>query len=319
MKRILIFCIMFAVVAPAATQFSGSSFSTTIATTGTKQDLINSIETALKNGTSGWTTVSGSGTTNLLMSSGTTPQGLQIRARFKDNSGGGIQVYMENSNSTLQDTLTSGYGATLMATVGRTYQVIGSLYQFLIYKDGSDRAVVWVGMPQLPSHLTSVTTAAGWLVSNAYSDSDATSRANLTVGAGLGWASAGNCELLLNSSYWSSTSDTNACNGASSIGSPRLVLNGVGSEFSMTISTANTYRWGDDSVVTGDVYIAWGSTGKTIEAKLRGQVWDAVYIADSVAINTTAVFSSHTFQAVTSGSSGIQQVLVRGGLWFAIN
>lgn len=302
----------------AITQFSGNAFATTIATTGVKQDLINSIETALLNGVSGWTTVSGHGTTTLIMLSGTTPQGLQIRTRVRDNGGAGIQVYMENSNSTLTDTIDSSHGATLLATAGRIYQVIGSQYQFIIYLQGVARGFVWVGMPYLPSFLTPIITAAGFMASDCSQDADPTVRPSL-------WAvptiNDNNCrcntESLLNANYWSQSNSID--NTQIRIGVPRLILNGVNSDLDMGVFSPTSYRWRDDSILTGDVYIAWGSTAITAEAKINGQIWDAIYISDSLGINTTATFSGHLFQNATDTNGGINSISPRGGIWFAVN
>lgn len=310
---------LFASPTRAAIQFSGTSFSTTIATTGTKQDLINSIETALLNGVAGWTTISGSGTTNLLMESGTTPQGLQIRCRIKDNGGTAIQLYLENVAGTLVDTETANFGASLLATAGRTYQVIGSTYQFVIYQPGVARAFVWVGMPYLPAFMGAVT-QCGWLFSGNQSDTDAAVKETLNVAPTVARPSNGaaNYELMVNASYWAISASV-AKSTTQTIGAPRLVLNGLTADFTMFLSSATSYRWGEDSVMTGDIYPAWGLTAETIEAKLRGQVWDAIYIADSVAIDTTAVFSAHTFQNVTNSNPGSVSSYPRGGIWFAID
>lgn len=310
---------LFVFPAHAAIQFSGTSFTTTINTTGVKQDLINSIETALLNGGAGWTTISGSTTADLLMESGTTPQGLQIRCRIKDNGGNGIQLYLENVAGTLVDTETQDFGATLMATGGRTYQVIGSTYQFVIYQPGVDRAFVWVGMPYLPAFMSAFT-QCGWLFSGNIRDNDNQVRETLNVAPTIARPGSGanNWEVMVDAAYWSNANSQN--NPTSSvIGPPRLILNGVSADLNMILTSATSYRWGDDSVVTGDVYTAWGLTANNVESKLRGQIWDAIYIADSVAINTTAVFSTHTFQNVTDNNPGLAGNYPRGGIWFAVN
>jgi len=312
---LLLLAALWPVEAQAEIQFSGSSFSTTVVTTGTKQTLINDIETALLAGGAGWSTVSGSGTTNLLMLSGTTAQALQIRARFRDNGGTGIQIYMENSTSTEADSIDTSHGGTLLATLGRTYQVIGSEYQFLIYQQGVSRSFVWVGMPFIPAFITTIT-SAGWMFSNATSDGDTGIQNSINDTNDIANTSSGNYELLINADYWSASNNTNA-RSISALGPPRLILNGVSADFGQILGAG--YRWFDDSIVTGDVYVAWGLTALAIEAKVVGQVWDALHIGESTAINTTATFSTHDFQNVTNSNPGIITRTPRGGIWFAIN
>lgn len=322
MKRLCVvlvaFLLTFSEGVQGAIQFSGSSASTTIVTTGVKQDLIDDIETALL--AFGWTTISGSGTTNLLMESGTTPQGLQIRSRFRDLAGQTVKIYMENVAGTLADAITGNHGASLLPTLGRTYQVIGSEYQFVIYQTALARAFVWVGMPYLPAFMTGTITNCGWLFANSRNDTDTTIRQSIISSTSLARTTdqQPNYELMINLNYWSLT-NSNDGQSVQWPGAPRLILNGITADFNASQTTQNSYRWANDSVVTGDMYIAWGRTAYTDEAKLVGQVWDALYIADAVAAGTTATFSAHDFHNVTNNSSAAASNIPRGGIWFAIN
>ena len=303
----------------AEIQYSGTQFTTSFATTGTKQDLIDDIETALLNGGAGWTTVSGSGTTNLLMLSGTTPDGLQIRARFRDLAGTGVQVYMENADSTLADTIDINHGATLLATLGRTYTVIGSTYQFIIYATGLDRGFVWVGIPDIPTFIAG-TSEAGFLIANSISQADGSNRSTIqTTGPAMFVSNnSGNSELLLNGNYRSTTNATNQGSG-NVIGSPRLIINGIMANYDYTKASPTGYRWYDDTVMTGDVFIAWGLVNGGSEAKIVGQIYDAIFIGDAVAAGITATFDTNLFHNVTENNSGSAATIPSGGIWFAVN
>lgn len=311
----------------ASVPYSGNSFTATVTATGTKQDLIDDIETALLNGGggAGWTTISGSGTTDLLMASGTTAQSLQIYARFKDNSGTGIQVYLESTDGSLKPaSYTTSNGGTLLATNLLSYKVVASKYQFLIYTANAttSRQFVWVGMPYLNTTLAANITRAGWMVSSAASDSDGTSRCHLRNAAAMAcnaFNAAPNYELMVNSSWWENANDIGG-NTNSAIGAPRLLLGGITSDLNYTISSATGYRWrtATPSIVTSDVLVAWGSTGTTAESMINGQLFDCLFIADSQPINTTSTFDSHDWINITNSNTGSGSNYVRGGVWCSV-
>jgi hypothetical protein len=315
--------LIFSVIALGNIQYSGSAFTTTITADGVKQDFINAIETALKNGGNGWTTISGSGTTNLLMQSGTTPQGLQINVRFRDQGGECIQIYMESTDGTLHSVYGLNPGLSLVPTNGLVYTVVASKYQFLIYTTniGTSRQFAWVGMPYLNSALAANITRAGFAFGNAGSDSDVeyvpTIRNFPSVARCCGLA---NYELMLNNNWWENV-NSNANSVYDIIGAPRLILNGVNEDWNMTISSPTAYRWNTatPSVLTGDVYLAWNPIGCCGEALINGQVWDCVYIADAQPINTTATFDTHNWINLTDSNNGQLRDHPRGGLWFATN
>lgn len=321
MKKIFAAILLLASSVFATTPYSGNAWFTSFATDGTKQTLINSIETALLNSGNGWTTVSGHATTNLLMASGTTPQSLQINIRFKDNAGTCVQVYLESTDGTLHSGTENGNaGASLIPTNGLTYEVVASKYQFVIYtaNAGTPRQFVWAGMPYLNTALAANITRCGFLTTDNNSDSDTGNHAHLRSTPDMS-GSGVNYNVMVNSSFWE-IANGNA-NPTGSIGSPRLILNGQPANWNMTISSPTTYRWrtAAPSVVTGDVFTAWGLTGSGDEAMINGQIWDAVYIADSQPIDTTSTFDGHNWRNLTNSNTGSSGSYMRGGIWFATN
>lgn len=303
----------------AAVPYSGSAFTASIATDGTTQTLINNIETALLGG--GWTTVSGHATTNLLMASGTTPQSLQIYVRFKYTSGANIQVYIESTDGTLHSTYAVNAGASLQPTAGINYTVVGSHYQFIIYSQNISTygQYVWVGMPYLNTALAANLTRVGWLFSNN-GGSSTTNSAHLSQQLTVMGGSIENSEYMTNGVFWEEIAPSGRGPNVA-VGGGRFIINGVNADLNATQSTATGYRWrtATPSVLTGDVFVAWGLTVDTDEAMINGQVWDCVYIADSQPINTTATFDGHNWINLTNSNPGTNGTYVRGGLWCATN
>lgn len=311
-----------------ATQYSGSAWYTTVATDGTKQTLINNIETALLHSGNGWTTVSGSGTTNLLMSSVATPAGLAVYCRFKDNGGTEIQVYMESTDGTLKPaSYATTNGASLSVTVGITYELLASKYQFVLYSANSPttaKQFVWVGVPYLNASLSANITRAGFLFGgNQGTSTNVVSTIAFTMSLGknlAGTNSNPNVEVMVNSNWWE-TANASSVGPQNVAGFPRMLINGMVSDFNQTLSSATGYRWrtATPSIVTGDVFVAWGLTANTDEAMVNGQFYDCVFIGDSQPIDTTATFDSHDWRTPTNSNIGLASTYPRGGLWFATN
>ena len=337
MRNAIVFALLAAAISlTAAPQYSGSEYTTTFTADGVKQDLINSIETALNNtgatacggGTNKcWTTQSGHGTTNLLMQSGTTTAGsLQINARFKDNGGTGIQVYLENTAGTLKPaSYATTNGCPLLATNGLAYTVVASKYQFLIFAPAgynTAREFCWVGMPYLTSDLASNITNAGFLFGSSIADSDGTFRAAITACTSVasiqctGNGSA-NYELMLNTNWWESSNNA-AGRPTDYIGAPRLFFLMPGDESITGINTTQqAWNTSTAAYITSDVYIGWGAGGTSAATLIQGQIYDCVYISTPQSIGTTATWSSHNWYELTNSYTGLNQQLAPGGFWFA--
>src|SRR4051812_47184678 len=85
-----------------AIQYSGTNYNSTFTcTTGTRQEIVTGLQTALT--AAGWTVISGSGTGNVLMESATTPapQSLVMRVKlFDPGSGNCAQLVPRNQANT---------------------------------------------------------------------------------------------------------------------------------------------------------------------------------------------------------------------------
>jgi hypothetical protein len=56
-----------------------------------------------------------------------------------------------------------------------------------------------------------------------------------------------------------------------------------------------------------------GLANTTDEAKIKGQLFDMVYIATAFAVDATDTFNSHTWQNITNNNAGSPS----GGIWVA--
>ena len=270
------------------------------------------------------TTISLSGTTNVLLRSAVTSAGsLQIDIRLKDNAGTCVQIYLEDATSLAEKpaSYVTTNGASLNPVNLLVYRIMASKYQALIYSANAttSRQFAWFGMPYLPSLITSTITNAGFLFSNAVSDSDATSRdhiRNSVSQANSSNGQNGNYELMINSAWWEAANSAGGNNQTSNAtGPPRFILNGIAGNFVRPAGAAG-YQWGNGAVITGDVYVAWGKTVNTDVAQVVGQIYDCFFLADSVALDTTMLFNSQTYRTPTSANAGSSGDYPRGGLWF---
>jgi hypothetical protein len=291
--------------------FSGSAGITTAVTDGTKQTLINNLETALL--ALGWTTASGHGTATLVMQSGTTPNGFQMAARIMDQGGTNIQVFMESYNSGYHDTYDTSHGATLLVNTGITYTVIGSPYQFLVLNPNTQgRSFVWNAMLYCPSYLSQSYANLSFQNNNSNGDTQGGNFTSIMSCPSLvsGPYSFGNTEVLLDNLYWGADS------GSVVAGMPRLVLGGfVVSDWTNPVILC---QWADGTYFMNDVFVAFSAPSST--AQVQGQVFDAAYISMAAPVGATTSVSGHTLYNVTNNYGGGSNTSAPpGGIWFAIN
>lgn len=276
-----------------------SGFSIVPGASTPKQDLINAIETALL--AAGWSTVSGHNTTNLLMLSATTPQGLAGRLRVKDNAGTCVTLSIENANSTLAGGNSTTNGCYLNpGSASKTYRVIANKYQFFIFtaRVTPAREFVAGGVIFVPPALSGVITAGMWIHGNNNADANTTLHA--TFRTRLASSSSGidvtNMQTLTNATLWdwaNSTDSTNAF-GGHKLPVPSLSENqGVA-----------CYRWHDGAADIVDAVISWGLAGKTDEGQKRGQLWDAFISTESYQADSSVSYDGHTWLAITDNNNG---------------
>jgi hypothetical protein len=280
-------------------------------TPSSKQNFIDTIETYLL--AAGWTTISGHGTTNLLMQSAATPEGLQGRLRIKDNAGNCIVLSIENTAGTLVGGNSTTAGIQLNPGSGLTYRIIANKYQAFIFtgQPTPARQFAAFGVLALPAFLAGVITTGMWICGNANNDTDTTIRngfrtrlvchsPNVAVGA--------NFQVMCNANIWESANG----NLTGSTGVLSILAQCFISE------VVRDYSWHDDSANITDVLLCWGLTGNTALGKIRGQMWDAMLASESYTGDLTTTADSHNWIAITDGNAGVVNNLYRGTIFLAI-
>ncbi len=296
-----------------AIQYSGIALVKTTFTGDTKQNIINGLETILLSAS--WTTISGHNTTNLLMQTVSTPQSCQMRFRFKDNGGSCVQISVENVTGMVTGTNDTNHGASLLPAAAKVWTVIASGYQFACFVAGMTNAREWAFgcVPWVPSFIASATTIIGFIQGNAGSDSDGSLRYSFRSPAGGSSEYPGNYSTIYAGVKCETSGATNwGCNG---LCIPVMQLFAPGGYY--TPNPINTWANGDFLAV--DPLVAWADTDPYGNVMVRGQIWDAIYITGSVAVDTTATFDSHTWQNMAASNGGASNntntARTSGGLW----
>ena len=244
-----------------------------------------------------------------------------IRVRLIDNRANCIQVHIENQAGTVKSgsQTNSSSGGSLLPATSKTFRVLATRYHFLCFTPGASaaREFVMAGMPYVPSLLTSVTDI-GYMFSNCDYDGSGYNRCSIRYGPSLTWGgSAGgsgsaNVEVLYNASFLENYS--NAGN-AQTVGFPNLLITNV-SDVS-PLGRLCHYRWANDDIDTSDVLVSSGLGSTSDEAKIKGQLFDMIFIADAFAGDSTDTFNSHTWWNVTANNTGSAGGIARGGIWVA--
>ena len=307
-----------------AIQYSGGTYINTTFLGDTKTDIITALQTQLT--AAGWTVVSGSGTTNLLMqtaqASGSNNQG---RVRFKDNGGACVQVTIENVSGSAAQTQDANHGGNLIPGASLTYRVIASKFQFFCFVPGSSntsRRFVCAGITAIPSFLQGVITENIYLQCDSDNDTDTSTRASFrtclgssedTYGSG-----AGNNASIVNGSLRDSSNQY----GQTNLGDLQLVVPGS-TQSRSGVTPANAYRWHDLSVQISEPLLAHGTANVSDEAIIRGQLYDCCVMSDAFAIDTTTSFAdqgaTHAFWGITALNAGLtgSPTVARGSLFVA--
>jgi hypothetical protein len=286
--------------------------------TGTRAELAQWIRDQLI--VAGWTS-SGSAT-DYQLTTATTPQSLVGRVRVYDpGSGNCAKLKFSNTGGTK----TQAGDLFLLPAAAKVWRIIANKYQFFVFTPGNSagREFACGGVPYLPAFLNTVITECIWGHGNANSDTDVNDtiycfryRNNI---ANQAITTLSNNFQLVNGNEWDNSAIGSQSNYANQNGCQRLVYV-LGSLYHWGTSIQPGYRWHDDSQIISDPLIAWGLTGHTDEAKIRGQLWDACILSDSWPGDTTIQPDSnnptYNFMTITNAFAG--STTVEGGGTLAV-
>jgi hypothetical protein len=258
-------------------------------------------------------------TESILLQSAATAQGLAVNVRVKDDRNNCVHLSIESTSGLLVGGNSTTNGCHLLATAGRTYQIICSRYQFAIFVPatfGTARTFAAGGVLYIPSP-NSVPANAGWLIGDSYSDSLTTLGACWRAQLGQPTGGTGNQQLMYGANLWEVV-NTNADPGtvmqlvAVSV-AQASVIGGI------TLSSQpSLYRWASGDIITSDPLVSWSLTGVTDEPMIRGQLWDALIIQDSIAGDATFSFDSHNWFNLTNSNTGTRGTSPRGSFALVI-
>ena len=278
-----------------------------------KSPLTNSFNVAT---TSGGTAINTSGSqsgvhtmnSEILFQTATTPQGFALRYRFRDNAGTCVQASIESTDGSKVGGNGANNGASLLPGLAKVWRLIANKYQFCMFVPGDynvSREFVLGSCPYVFSFTPAIANI-GFLVTNTINDTNTSNpfASNWRYSLTSGNAVLGNCQMLYNTSIWENANQTNWNNAN---GWPALLVPFGGNSFS-TVASTTRYSNGDD--ITGDALVCWGLTTYSDESQIRGQLWDALIIADAFMGDTTTSFDTHNWIAVTSATTSSTKLVL---------
>jgi len=246
------------------------------------------------------TTGSQSGTHTMVgcvrMATAATPWSVTARIRIADNGGACVVFSIENSNSTLAGANSTSFGAQMNPNASvTTFRMIANKYQaFILGLIASPaRSFVAFGTLYLPSFLQGVITECGWMQSNSQSDAGTTLYPSLRTFNSL--SNAGLGQGIINSNLFDEQSPGTGYTGQMQL----LIPHAPGAGFGTQTGT----HWHDASALMSEPLLMWSTTAGNAEPLIRGQLWDAVLIADTFAGDTTSSFDSHTWWNITDNDT----------------
>ncbi len=285
-------------------------------TGATKANIINGIETALLH--AGWVTVSGSGTTNLLMQcsvSAASGGSLMGRIRVKDNSGTCATVSIENISGGKASVNSTSGGFMLNPGAAKTFHVLANKHNMCVFTSGSTSinreflhrgdivdSRVHPGIERrVRVHLRSRQCLHGYghIVSRHLPDL-------LELGPDHNWRRE-QCHQSGHDSQWKPRRDGEQClhwrRQQQRDRSAAADWRG-GDTINCQNNAAIGYQWHDGSADTVDPILAFEVTSLTAVGKKRGLLYGAAIVTDSYVADQTDTFNSHNWWFLTNSNGG---------------
>lgn len=290
----------------------GTNVNTTFSNSGsaTRREIVDGVVTALTS--AGWSTISGSGTGDVLMESATTSQGLKMRVRVLDpGSGTCAQLKVRNASNVLA----MSNALFLRPENSKTWRVIANRYQAFIFVPATStvaRDFCGFGVPYIPDQFASKIYDCIWAWGDSNSDTDSSVRACFRkVLAANGNFSTASLFFVVNGGSWENRNGANQANSAQ--GLPSLVFPQASA--GQNVGSTTGYRWHNDEALMLEPLLAFGATSALDEAKVRGQLWDAVISTESYAKDATVTFDGLNWWNLTDANVGISRNTSRGSLF----
>jgi hypothetical protein len=245
---------------------------------------------------------SGTHTANfeLLLQTATTPspQSLNMRFRFRDNNGNCVTISMERTDGAVVGANDTTNGVHMLPGTAKTFRLIAGAYYFWLLVPGSygvAREFGFGGVPWIPSFLASgVVSACGYLCGNCVSDSSTDGRYTF--------------RNSVRCNNWDNTPNQQLIHNLTLIG--RANYTGQGAAFLQPFGphqaaycSSNYYcrRFIDGSFSSFDPWIAWSVYDGDYDPRIRGMLWDAVFVLDPTpGGDTVATFDGNTWTCISN-------------------
>lgn len=288
-------------------QYPGGVIVNTTFASAVKTDIISNLQTQL--GNAGWSVISGGGTTNLLMESVATPQGLKVRARIKDNAGTCVQVSIESGVSGAASLNNTNAGASLIP--GFTYRIVACQYQFCIYANNNyanGRMFALVSCPYIiPPANNNLPTAAGILIGDCTTDGNASQMSNPRVGINLQAVGMfANNAAIWGANVMQNNNSTNT-NSSGCVGffAP-FALAGLNNNIGNLASNhVRQFRSASNDTITADAILMSGLTLPSDQPQIWAQLWGAIIRYNSYAGDYTDSFDGHNWVTPANNVTGV--------------
>ena len=285
-----------------ATQYSGGPYVTfNYVSDGTINSMITMMQNQLTS--AGWSVVT-SVAGNILMKSGTTPMGLNDCFRFKNNSATSMTVSLQNASGTLIGGNSTTSGGYICPLVGQTYRVMATPFWFLIVQIGNfgNRSFVYGGVLYLPPFMSSVY-ECGMMMCNCYNDAGAGNGYNQWRGI-FGWSqnTVTNFQVTTNGQILDIGSNLLNCGNcwqcAATVATTQF--------FNVGITNCNNFlevlQWSNGAAISSDPLMSWAIDSAYSQICIRGQLYDATLVMQTMPGDATLTFGGHNWFNITNNN-----------------
>jgi hypothetical protein len=259
----------------------------TFVSDGTRAQLVSQFQTVLD--AAGWSVVSGGGSSDVIMESATTPQGLKIRMEAIDPGTGNCAQFKIRDSGIVVGTQT----LFMKPVNSAAFRIWADKYQFFYFLSGGDtsaqRCFICGGTPWIPDFLMDnmAFPYGGWIHGNGATDTD----------------TRGILNSLRNKFLISQLVDYSAIWNGAAFGSGSTT--GV---FGLVVQTGITNfddLWEDGTFTMFEPIICWQS-GSFTQPVRHGQLWDAVLTSKPLDSEVKRVIAGKTWRNVThqNGTTG---------------
>ena len=252
---------------------------------------------------------SGTATMNseILMQTGTTPQGYQINCRMRDNGGTCVTFTIETTDGIYKGTSNTTYGGQLRPATGKTWHIVANQFQFWMWVDADynvGNEFLLVSCPYVPPFLTPK--YIGVMQSAGRGDGTGCVTCSGNWRYSLDGNPNDNAQNWYNAIYGTQLLDSPTSPGGANTPGELGIINAL---YPVVVNSANpgglTTRYANLDLYTIDTNMAWGSPYISNEPLMRCQLWDSIVILDQFQGDATATFDSHNWICLTSSLTSV--------------